>query len=407
MMSSNRTWSVVPPTLRQERNRTLSLDGQTVGTRKFNFSTMGGKVDLSTYGLTFARAGAATYIRSNGLVGYVDSGYPRFTYESIGGVMTSKGVLIEAAVTNRLTHSQTLSTVGGDFQWTDVNITRATGQVSPDGTTNAVRFTASAANATITHGLATAKPNTQRVWSAWIRRVSGSGAFQVSHTISVPTWGTVSITNDWVRYEGLTSATQQQIAFRIVDINDSVEIWGVQLENGTVASSYVPVTFTPDTRGDDQLTMSGTNFTSWFTQPGTFVVKYFRGVVGAGDRSVLAFDVAANKHLHLKHANGSATSTLLWTTGSITATSLTSSRNCTAFTIDGSSNAAIRMCTNGGTVTSGTSDVSPSTIGWMNIGTDAITGIGDFEGHLNNGVHSVVFYPRLLSDIELQTYTGS
>jgi len=64
MMSSNRTWSVAPPTLRQERNRTLSLDGQTVGTRKFDFSTMGGKVDLSTYGLTFARAGAATYIRS-------------------------------------------------------------------------------------------------------------------------------------------------------------------------------------------------------------------------------------------------------------------------------------------------------------------------------------------------------
>jgi hypothetical protein len=43
----------------------------------------------------------------------------------------------------------------------------------------------------------------------------------------------------------------------------------------------------------------------------------------------------------------------------------------------------------------------------MNIGTDSITAIGDFEGHLNNGVHSVVFYPRLLSDIELQTYTGS
>jgi hypothetical protein len=407
MMSSNRTWTVKSPTMRVERNRTLSLDGQTVGTKKFDFSTMGGKVNLANYGLTFARAGAATFIRSNGLVGYVASGDPRFTYELIGSTYVSKGVLIEAAVTNRLTHSETFSTVGGDFQWTDVNITRATGQVSPDGTTNAVRFTASAANATITHGLATAKPNTQRVWSAWIRRVSGTGAFQVSTTITSPTWTTVTITSEWVRYQGLTAASQQQLAFQIVDSGNSVEIWGAQLENGTVASSYVPVTFTPDTRGDDQLTMSGTNFTSWFTQPGTFVVKYFRGAVGAGDRSVLAFDIAANKHLHLKHANGSATSSLLWTLGSITATSLTSALNATAFTISGSSNAAVRMCTNGGTVTSGTSDVSPSTIGWMNIGTDSITGIGDFEGHLNNGVHSVVFYPRLLSDIELQTYTGS
>jgi hypothetical protein len=407
MMSSNRTWSIAPPTLRQERNRTLSLDGQTVGTRKFDFSTMGGKVNLSAYGLTFARAGAATFIRSNGLVGYVSSGEPRFTFESIGGVMTSKGVLIEAAVTNRLTHSQTFSTVGGDFQWTDVSITRATGQVSPDGTTNAVRFTASAGNATITHGLSTSAPNTQRVWSAWIRRVSGSGAFQISTAITTPSWSTVTITSEWVRYQGLTTATQQQIAFRIVDSGNSVEIWGAQLEDGTVASSYVPVTLNPDTRGDDRLTMSGTNFTSWFRQPGTFVVKYFRGAVGAGDRSVLSFDVAATKHLHLKHANGSATSSLLWTTGSITATSLTSALNATAFTISGSSNAAIRMCTNGGTVTSGTSNVSPSTIGWMNIGTDSITAIGDFEGHLNNGVHSVVFYPRLLSDIELQTYTGS
>jgi hypothetical protein len=405
MMSSNRTWSIVPPTLRQERNRTLSLDGQTVGTRKFDFSTMGGKVDLSTYGLTFARAGAATYIRSNGLVGYVASGEPRFTYELIGSTYVSKGVLIEAAVTNLLTHSQTFSTVGGDFQWTDVNITRATGQVSPDGTTNAVRFTASAGNATITHGLTTST-SAIRTWSAWIRRVSGTGNIQVSTAVT-PAYSSVTVTNDWVRYQGTTGSAQAKLSFRIVDNTNSIEIWGAQLEDGTAASSYVPVTLNPDTRGDDRLTMSGTNFTSWFTQPGTFVVKYFRGAVGAGDRSVLSFDVAATKHLHLKHANGSATSSLLWTTGSITATSLTSSRNCTAFTINGSSNAAIRMCTNGGTVTSGTSNVSPSTIGWMNIGTDSITGISDFEGHLNNGVHSVVFYPRILSDIELQTYTGS
>lgn len=405
MMSSNRTWSIAPPTLRQERNRTLSLDGQTVGTRKFDFSTMGGKVDLSTYGLTFARSGAATYIRSNGLVGYVASGEPRFTYELIGSTYVSKGVLIEAAVTNLLTHSQTFSTVGGDFQWTDVNITRATGQVSPDGTTNAVRFTASAGNATITHGLTTST-SAIRTWSAWIRRVSGTGNIQVSTAVT-PAYSSVTVTNDWVRYQGTTGSAQAKLSFRIVDNTNSIEIWGAQLEDGTAASSYVPVTLNPDTRGDDRLTMSGTNFTSWFGQPGTFVVKYFRGAVGAGDRSVLAFDVAATKHLHLKHANGSTTSSLLWTTGSITATSLTSSRNCTAFTINGSSNAAIRMCTNGGTVTSGTSDVSPSTIGWMNIGTDSITGISDFEGHLNNGVHSVVFYPRLLSDIELQTYTGS
>jgi hypothetical protein len=405
MMSSNRTWSIAPPTLRQERNRTLSLDGQTVGTRKFDFSTMGGKVNLSAYGLTFARAGAATYIRSNGLVGYVDSGYPRFTYELIGSTYVSKGVLIEAAVTNLLTHSQTFSTVGGDFQWTDVNITRATGQVSPDGTTNAVRFTANAGNATITHGLTTST-SAIRTWSAWIRRVSGTGNIQVSTAVT-PAYSSVTVTNDWVRYQGTTSSAQAKLSFRIVDNTNSIEIWGAQLEDGTAASSYVPVTLNPDTRGDDRLTMSGTNFTSWFGQPGTFVVKYFRGAVGAGDRSVLSFDVAATKHLHLKHANGSATSSLLWTTGSITATSLTSSRNCTAFTINGSSNAAIRMCTNGGTVTSGTSNVSPSTIGWMNIGTDSITGISDFEGHLNNGVHSVVFYPRLLSDIELQTYTGS
>lgn len=405
MMSSNRTWSIAPPTLRQERNRTLSLDGQTVGTRKFDFSTMGGKVNLSAYGLTFARAGAATFIRSNGLVGYVASGEPRFTYELIGSTYVSKGVLIEAAVTNLLTHSQTFSTVGGDFQWTDVNITRATGQVSPDGTTNAVRFTASAGNATITHGLTTST-SAIRTWSAWIRRVSGTGNIQVSTAVT-PAYSSVTVTNDWVRYQGTTGSAQAKLSFRIVDNTNSIEIWGAQLEDGTAASSYVPVTLNPDTRGDDRLTMSGTNFTSWFTQPGTFVVKYFRGVVGAGNRSVLVFDVAATKHLHLKHANGSTTSSLLWTTGSITATSLTSSRNCTAFTINGSSNAAIRMCTNGGTVTSGTSNVSPSTIGWMNIGTGSITGISDFEGHLNNGVHSVVFYPRLLSDIELQTYTGS
>jgi len=405
MTQRNRTWDSDLPNWTLTRNRTLPPVGGDGSTLSLDFSR--GVIDPR---VKYSRSGIATGINASGFVNYVVQDQPRFSYQRIGNTFVSQGLIVEQQSSNLLTGSQTFATSGGaTYLWTDVNITRTAGQISPDGTANAIRFTANAANATLTHGLATAKPNTQRVWSAWIRRVSGTGDFQVSHTIGSPTWGTVVITSEWVRYQGLTNATQQQIAFRIVNSTDSVEIWGVQLETGTVASSYIPVTLTSLTRGQDQAIIKDGDFTSWFKQDGTLVINYFRGVVGAGDRTVISIGALENAFIQLRHASGSVNSTVFWTYGGITVAGLTGNLNKTAIAFE-SEPSIVRISTNSSVPAIGvTTDFFFSEVlvnnPYMNIGSMANLVPTSFTSFLNSGIQSITFYPQVFTDQELQDYT--
>jgi hypothetical protein len=198
-----------------------------------------------------------------------------------------KGLLLEAAATNYLNWSETFATSGGsNNNWIDFNISRSTGNTSPSGNTSAIRFTATGGNASI---IATSGVTTGLLygsWSCWFRGVSGTESLYV--TLDGGTsWSQISnLSNTWKRFGSDLTETQVGIfdssfhmGFRLGNTNDSVEIWGAQVEErraswGALAkfnpldvvqyTSYIPSGATRGTRSNEKCEITGISFSSWF-----------------------------------------------------------------------------------------------------------------------------------------------
>jgi hypothetical protein len=199
-------------------------------------------------GLTFTRSTTATYINSSGYVTSAVINEARFDYTS--GIL--RGLLIEGSGTNLLNWSESFATSGGtNNNWADTSITRTTGQTDPANGTTAIRFTASAGNATV---ISTAAIGTsaQRTFSVWLRRVTGTGNIQYT-TDNGTNWTTQAITSSWVRYAFAATTASQRVGIRIVTSSDAIEMWGAQLEDGSGASSYIPTGASQGTRAADYL----------------------------------------------------------------------------------------------------------------------------------------------------------
>jgi hypothetical protein len=225
-----------------------------------------------------SRASTATFYDSAGIVQTAASGVARSAafFPDQNGIFRPAGLLLEAAGTNLLNHSQTFATSGGtQNDWADTNITRdGTLRTSPDGTANALRITASAANATVisSSGIGT---SAARSLSVFLRRVTGSGA--VEYTLdNGSTYTPQAISSSWVRYAFPVTTADQQVGIRLVTSGDAIELWGAQLEAGASATSYIPtttatVTRAADvsssatvTRSADVVSITGANFSSWY-----------------------------------------------------------------------------------------------------------------------------------------------
>ena len=235
------------------------------------------------------RTSTATFYDSAGIVQTAASGVARSNafFPDENRIFRPAGLLIEAAGTNLLNHSQTFATSGGtQNDWVDTNVSRdVTLRTSPDGTANALRITASAANATVisSSGIGT---SAARSLSIFLRRVTGSGA--VEYTLNNgSTYTPQAITSSWVRYAFPVTTADQQVGIRLVTSGNAIELWGAQLETGASATSYIPTTTTTVTRSADTSTsatvtraadvasMTGTNFSSWYNQSaGTFYAIY-------------------------------------------------------------------------------------------------------------------------------------
>lgn len=227
-----------------------------------------------------SRASTATYYDSAGVIQTANTNVARSNayFPDSNGVMQPAGLLLEAAGTNLLNGSQTFATSGGtQNNWVDTNITRdGTLRTSPDNTANALRVTASAADATIISSAAIGS-SAQRTFSIFLRRVTGTENIQ--YTLDNGTsWTTQAITTSWKRYIFPATTADQQVGIRITTSGDAIELWGAQLETYPYATSYIPtttasVTRSADvsssstvTRSADVANMTGANFSSWYNQ---------------------------------------------------------------------------------------------------------------------------------------------
>ena len=387
--------------------------------------------------VTFTRADStarATYIDASGYVKTVTAaGDPRFDYT--GGV--AKGLLIEAAATNKALDSESLPATANPYLYNGTTRTVQSSDQNPRGTLGSISFapTTNGSNNFFGPSIAGFSTTSRVTYSIWLKAngtTSGtfllftSGALVNSSgvIISQPAGASASFTGNggvaptitnlsstgWTRIAVTTDANfvgtgnfdaflyPKAISGQLT--TDSLYIWGAQAEQSPNASSYIPTTTAALTRLADDAVIRSTAWTSLYAQPGAMVVEFYRGAYGAGDRSIMSTDPTATRHWHLKNANASATAQIAYSTGSATTqTGLTAGLNKVAIAWNAPSpTASFDLCVNGATPTFGGSNVGTTLSTWLTLGSQSTTGVsgtGVWDGYLNNSIKSVKYYTGL------------
>lgn len=174
--------------------------------------------------LTFVRTGGNTASRINkeGLIEFVPMQTPRINYDGDCGAL-----LLEPFTINELTYSEDFS------QWTPTNVT-VTGSfiTSPDGeltgskldfdgTTNANILLSTTATGTTT-------------FSVYLRVPSGTQSVTIG--VSSTDNSSVTVTDEWVRYEHTGTGA---VGYISCDDDVDVYVWGAQLEEKSFKTSYI------------------------------------------------------------------------------------------------------------------------------------------------------------------------
>lgn len=251
--------------------------------------------------VTVTRAlNTATRVNSSGYIEGVNADLPRFDYDPI--TLAPKGLLIEETRQNIAAYSDQFD----NAYWTKANSSIDPNvAISPSNAQDADKLIentastqhgiviASASRPTIAAGLHTASFFVKAAGRDYIALYNNgtSGGAGVSFnlingTVTATTgaqYSSSSITafqNGWYRVSltfnslggtsGPTIYMNQGVAggaggeIYTGDGVSGIYIWGAQLEAGAFATSYIPTTTTSLTRNADVVSMTGTNFSSWF-----------------------------------------------------------------------------------------------------------------------------------------------
>jgi hypothetical protein len=301
--------------------------------------------------ITFTRSSNATFFDANGTIQTAGANTPRFDHNPATG--ESLGLLIEEARTNLLLNSETLATQS-------VTVTAAAHTLSFYGT------------------------GTVTLSGTHSATVVGTGAFPTRTTLTfTPTSGSLTVT---------VSGTVQ---------------YG-QVELGGFATSWISTAGATATRNADAASITGTNFSRWYSQGAGTVFADARtqqsasghvlAGVSTGSFASSAYLVKSNDNV-LRAAPAASPSNLNITLQSVT--SNVALRSALAFTAGTGSASAVM---NGGTVGTAGSTGIPITMSQMGIGC-APWSIGAtlWNGHIRR----LAYFDRRLPNATLQAITSS
>ena len=390
------------------------------------------------------RASTATYIGSNGLIQTAASGAARYSYNPLN-LAAAPALLLEAAATNLLTRS---GEVGGtDWAITSTTST-APGATAPDGAATArlISDTSGSVAGWVDQYITVADDSSTYVLSMYVKAgtsaqssmraylVGGSSAFangarlDYNWSTGVATTsfdavggGVIDVGNGWKRLYVLiknNSTGNTSFVARLLPDNSSVGAtgncyaWGAQVEVGTYPTSYIPTTSATVTRAADTSTsaattraadlplMTGTNFSSWFRpDEGTFIVStsaqhtanthifdVTRGTGGWGPRLQLTNPSVPNI-ANVNDSLGVDVSAAL-AGSALSVTAVAYKTNDYALTVNGSA------------VYTDMSASVPTSLAELRLGVSPVS-----TDQLNGHIRSLRYYPKRLTNAELQTIT--
>jgi hypothetical protein len=241
-------------------------------------ATTSGALVLGASGdFNVTRDTTATRVNASGLIEGVASGIPRLDYFG----SSCPALLVEPAATNLVLQSRSLN----NAVWSGTTVTTVKDAVGANGTASgATTVTATAASGTVLQALAHASQS--RVFSAYIRRVSGTGAIQLT-TNGGTNWDTVTITSGYtlVASEARTVASGT-VGIRLAASGDVIEVDYAQGEVGPVATSRIPTTIGSVTRNADSVSLSSVSGVIGQSE-GTIYFEYYHNTASnAGIRNV-------------------------------------------------------------------------------------------------------------------------
>lgn len=213
--------------------------------------------------LDVVRATDGSYVGSNGVIQYALPNVPRLDYSN----GSCPSILVEPQRTNLVTYSQDLTNAaytkdGG----VGSSVTRTANYgISPDGTQNATRLQIVRGSSycqfyqrsPVTIGLS-------YTLSFWAKSLSGTPTLLTS--FDLPNYSNpITFTNEWVRYTYTFVATSAILGggFNLLteaaptSATADLLIWGVQMEQGSYATSYIPTTSASVTRNADVISKTG------------------------------------------------------------------------------------------------------------------------------------------------------
>lgn len=388
---------------------TASLDGRVTITRALN---------------------TATAVNASGYVATVNANLPRFDYDPT--TLACKGLLIEESRSNVCIQSADIDNVA----WSRAGVGVVGDTVtSPAGTTTGNTVTCSAGSSVhrVISTAGTVTSGTSATHSVFVK--AGTHSFFQIHDGSTGTFyanfnlttGTVTAVNPvngatitpygngWYKCTLTLTAGATTSIGAITIIPDgtslrnptwtaagteSIYAWGYQIEVGAFATSYIPTTTTSLTRNADVVSMTGTNFSSWYNaSEGTFVARAASLTTSAATRSL--FDVRSATTIRMSLANfGTAASfAVVDTTTQASLEGTTAVAENTFFQIAGGYKANDFGCAaNGGAAVTDTSGTVPAaSIAW----------IGGVNGtSVRNGwVSNIWYYPQKLTSAEISAFS--
>ena len=226
-------------------------------------------------------------------------------------------------------------------------------------------------------------------------------SFYGTGTITLSGAATATVTGTGV-YPNRQTLTFTPLAGALIcTVTGSVQY--AQLEVGSFVTSFIPTAATSVTRNADIVTLTGTNFSSWYNaSEGAFTFEYNQPFNLAGNTAMLAFTDGTNSNVTMLLTETTPRARLFIDSGgsnvaNIAAGNMTLNavnRQTSSYKVNN-----FRMAVNGATPQQDTSGAVPVGVNQLQIGSRP-TGL-QWTGY----ARKLFYYPQILLDAELQAFS--